>query len=83
MDIECPVPGHGKQPLRKVPVDRSRIFPAQLQKRVLHNISRRLKISRDPLRIADQRTFKLMKCPANPFGLGDLSVGAHLNPGLL
>lgn len=83
MDIEGPVPGHGKQPLRKMAINCGRLFPAQLQKRVLHNISCCFKISRNPLRVADQRTFKLMKCLADPFGLGDLSVGAHLNPGLL
>ena len=53
--IDGEIPAHREQPRRKVVADPVGILPAQPEERLLDDIPRRLQVSKEPPRIAEQR----------------------------
>ncbi len=53
--IQRQVPAHREQPRREMSFELRRIFPAQAQKGLLHDVPGRLQVAEEPLRVADQR----------------------------
>ena len=53
--IEREVPAHREQPRREMSFEPRRIFPAQAQKGLLHDVPGRLQVAEEPFRVADQR----------------------------
>ena len=85
--IQRKIPAHREQPRRKMSFEPRRIFPAQAQKGLLHDVPRRLQIAEEPFRVADQRPLVSLqrigdpggfRCPAHSVSMEDNDTGAHL-----
>ena len=53
--IQRKVPAHREQPRRETSFELRRVFPAQPQKGLLHDVPGRLQVAEEPFRVADQR----------------------------
>ena len=66
--IQREVPAHREQPRREMSFELRRIFPAQAQKGLLHDVPGRLQVAEEPLRVADQRPFVDLQRIGHPGG---------------
>jgi len=66
--IQRKVPAHREQPRREMAFELRRIFPAQAQKGLLHDVPRRLQVAEEPLRVADQRPLVELQRIGHPGG---------------
>ena len=53
--IQREVPAHREQPRREMSFKPRPVFPAQPQEGLLHDVTGRLQVAEEPLRVADQR----------------------------
>ena len=67
--IQREIPAHREQPRRETSFEPRRIFPAQPQEGLLHDVPGRLQVVEDPLRVADQRPFVDLQRIGHPVGL--------------
>lgn len=51
--IQCKVPAHREQPRREMSFELRRVFPAQPQKGLLHDVPGRFQVAEEPFRVAD------------------------------
>jgi len=66
--IERQIAADREQPWRHVFPDALAVLPAQAEKRLLHDIARRVEVAEEPLRIAEQRSLVRLQCFDYPFG---------------
>ena len=66
--IQRKVPAHGKEPRREMSFEPRRIFPAQTQKGLLHDVPGRLQVAKEPFRVADQRPLVNLQRIGHPGG---------------
>lgn len=63
------VPTDREQPRPETPVELRRIFPAQAQERLLHDVPGRLQVASQPLRVADERPLVKRQRIGHPVGV--------------
>ena len=66
--IQREVPAHREQPRRETSFELRRVFPAQPQKGLLHDVPGRLQVAEEPLRVADQRPLVDLERFGHPCG---------------
>ena len=66
--IERQVAADREQPRRHVFADALPVFPAQAEKRLLHDVARGVLVAEQPLRIAEQRSLVRLQCFDHPIG---------------
>ena len=66
--IQREVPAHREQPRREMSFEPHRIFPAQAQKGLLHDVPGRLQVAEEPFRVADQRPLVDLQRIGHPGG---------------
>jgi len=62
------IPADGEQPRGEVVAQSRRVFPAQAQKRFLHDVAGRFQVAQEPSRVADQRPLVEIQCCDYPGG---------------
>ena len=72
--IQRKVAAHREQPRREMSFEPRRVFPAQTQKGLLHDVPGRFQVAEEPFRVADQRPLVNLQRIGHPVAL---SAGAQ------